>query len=94
MFTSLLQAYHFQNLCSNVQKLCFYNFPLGFELNDDLKLLNSLYQQQFKKNYDSLCSEYKETVNPNISFVALKTFAATRPENIEYEINCLKFLCH
>ena len=84
MFTSLLQAYHYQNVYSNLQKLCFYNLPLGFELNDYSKLLNSLYQQQFKKNYDSLRSEYQEKVSPTISFVALKSFVATRPEHKEY----------
>ena len=51
------------------------------KLNDDPRLFFSAYQCQYKKNYDSLKSEFQDKISQNISFVALQKFLTTNPED-------------
>lgn len=79
MFNSLYQTYY-QNLLSNFPKFSLYGFQSTFDLHDDPRLFSSAYQCQYKKNYDSLKPEFQDKISQTISFVVLKKFAATQPE--------------
>ena len=50
---------------------------LNMGSGDDPRLAQSLYQTKIAQNHASLKNEFKTLLNPNISFIALKTYLAS-----------------
>ena len=65
-----------------LQNLWLLNNCASFNMGgmDDPRLIYSPYQTQYAKNYESLKIEGKATLNPNISFMALRNYLALPSE--------------
>lgn len=77
-----------------LQNLWLLNNYASFNMGgiDDPRLIYSPYQTQYAQNYESLKIECKATLNPNISFIALKNYLASPAETKRQIIEIINYI--